>query len=235
MIYIGLDDTDVPGSPGTKRLARNLAADLAPQYRCQVIVRHQLLVDPRVPCTTKNSAAGMLLDASGTELPALIDRVRAWLQQRYVVGSDPGLCLTDHVPAALTAFGARCQRDLVEQDEAWSLARRCGVYLEGLGGSRGGVIGALAAVGLLAGGDDGRVIQWRAWPDDLAGPQPVSVLHARGVEVRCLDTQAVITEGVVDVGKHLRPSFRRHGVVLFAQRAAATQEDAPRWQGVRLN
>lgn len=235
MIHVGLDDTDMPGSPGTKRLARELAAELAPRCRCHIIVRHQLLVDPRIPCTTKNSAAGMLLEADGKELPGLIDRLRAWLRHRYVIGSDPGLCVTDRVPSALTEFGQRCQREFVAQADAWRLARACGVHLEGLGGSQGGVIGALAAVGLLAGGDDGRVIQWRAWPDDLSGPQPVSTLRAREIAVRCLDTQTTIAEGVVDVGQRLRPSFRQHGVVLFAQRVAETRDGAPRWQGVRLN
>jgi tRNA(Ile2) C34 agmatinyltransferase TiaS len=273
VIYIGLDDTDAPGTLGTKRLARVLAAELAGEYRCRLIVRHQLLVDPRVPCTTKNSTAAIMLQLRncgsaatvpgqstipfspqngrsngqatlcaehvGTvsrtrppSLDALIARVGDWVGSRYTAGSDPGLCVTETVPPAVTSFGKRCQRELVGQQEARELAARCGIYLEGFGGTEDGVIGALAAVGLVADGNDGRVLQVGEWPDDLAGPQPVEVLLTRGVEVRSLATGEPIRSGTVDVGKRLRPSYRRGRVVLFAK--AGGGSDAADWQGVRL-
>jgi hypothetical protein len=122
----------------------------------------------------------------------------------------------------------------VSKDEARRLAARCGVYLEGLGGTEDGVIGALAAVGLAAAGDDGRVVQIGSWPDELDGPQEVATLATRGVEVRCLDTGTPVSRGVVDVGKHLRPSYRNHRIVLFARRAAEATRGSGRWQAVRL-
>jgi hypothetical protein len=48
----------------------------------------------------------------------------------FVPGSDPGLCVTSAVPAAVVAFGRRCQRDLVAQREARDLAAVCGIQLE---------------------------------------------------------------------------------------------------------
>ena len=235
MIYVGIDDTDVLGAPGTNRLARDLAASLADRYRCKLIVRHQLLEDPRVPCTSKNSAASMLLvPQNGPELMPLIDRLRTFLAERFVQGSDPGLCVAAAVPEAVTAFGKRCQHELVDQQEARRLAERHDVYLEGLGGTEDGVIGALAAVGLVTCGDDGRVVQIGGWPDDLAGPQDVGTLLARGVEVRCLQTSASVTRGTVDVGKHLRPNYRRHGVVLFARGVSGERNESSHWQAVRF-
>ena len=62
MIFIGLDDTDTLESRGTGHLARQIAAALAADYAVLGVVRHQLLRDPRVPCTKNNSSAAILLD-----------------------------------------------------------------------------------------------------------------------------------------------------------------------------
>lgn len=232
MIYVGLDDTDVLGSPGTKRLAREMVDQLPSDLRCRLIVRHQLLDDPRVPCTTKNSSAAMLLEASpAVQVPDLIDWLVDWVLGHLVAGSDPGLCVTTAVPHAITEFGRSCQRQLVTQQQARNLAREHGIHLRGLGGDEGGVIGALAAVGLIAGGDDGRVLRIGDWPDDLSGWQDVSKLWERGIETRCVDSGQTIAQGRVDVGKHLRPNYRAGRVVLFVRRAAEQQP----WQAVRLN
>ena len=53
MIYVGLDDTDTLDDPGTNQLARHLVRELSGQFGGRMIVRHQLLEDPRVPCTKK--------------------------------------------------------------------------------------------------------------------------------------------------------------------------------------
>jgi len=236
VIYVGIDDTDVAGAPGTNQLARALAAELTDRYRLKLIVRHQLLEDPRVPCTSKNSAACLLLvTQNGAALQPLIDQLRAFLRKRFVQGSDPGLCVTAEVPEAVRAFGARCQRELVTRGTARRLAGQYDVYLEGLGGTEDGVIGALAAVGLAAGGDDGRVVQIGTWPDDLAGPQDVEALQTRGVEVRCLRTNTPVEDGPIDVGKHLRPNYRKRKIVLFAHPAPCECGQAALWQAVRQN
>jgi hypothetical protein len=235
VIYVGIDDTDVPGTPGTNQLARALAADLADRYRCAVIVRHQLLQDPRVPCTSKNSAASMLLAPSnGSALEPLVRQLQAFLCRRFVEGSDPGLCVTATVPEPITAFARRCQRELVTQEEARRFAVQHGVHLEGFGGTEDGVIGALAAVGLVAEGNDGRVVQIGAWPDDLTGRQDIETLRVRGVEVRCLQRGTPVRSGTVDVGKHLRPNYRQHRIVLFVQPAPGERHGTSRWCAVRL-
>jgi hypothetical protein len=103
-----------------------------------------------------------------------------------------------------------------------------------LGGTEDGVIGALAAVGLIAGQNDGRVVHIGKWPDDLSGQQPIGKLHDRGVEVRQLHTGANVSGGHVDVGKHLRPNLRDGRIVLFVD--SATPETTPgcSWQAIRL-
>ena len=54
MIYVGIDDTDMPGTPGTNQLARRLVAALPAGFALRVALRHQLFFDSRVPYTSKN-------------------------------------------------------------------------------------------------------------------------------------------------------------------------------------
>jgi hypothetical protein len=233
MIVVGIDDTDTLDTPGTNHLARALVADL--EGRCDLvrITRHQLFFDPRVPYTSHNGSASILLEARGrVSLADLAGELRNGMRTRFTPGSDPGLCLTEHVPPSVRDFGRRCKRELIQQTEARKLAATHGIYLEGLGGSEDGVIGALAAVGLAVDGDDGRVVQLGDWDDTLSGPQPAMVLHDRGIEIRARDSGLAITDGLIDVGKRLRPNCRGGRIVLFVD--AAPPESSARWAAVRL-
>lgn len=218
MIYVGIDDTDVLGARGTNQLARSLIAALTPDFRCVRLVRHQLLDDPRVPYTSKNGSASIRLERlADVSLAELADRCRQHMLADFIEGSDPGLCVAANVPAAITQFGLRSKSELVTRQEAHDLARRCGIHLEGLGGTCDGVIGALAAVGLAATGSDGRVVQLGRWPDDLSGLQPVAALRRRGVAVCCRASGRRFEHGLVDVGKHLRPNRWGGEDVLFVE------------------
>ncbi len=235
-VFLGIDDTDTLGSPGTNQLARHLAESLPAGFTFVVALRHQLLFDRRVPYTSKNGCASLLLRAEAGRnadelVPVLRDRMRAW----YVPGSDPGLCVATRVPEVISAFGARAKRELVRQEEARALARETSVHLEGLGGTEDGVIGALAAVGLLARGDDGRVVHLAGWPwpDDAGGPRSLDELRARGVaEVRELASGRVVDSGMVDVGKRLRPSWRQGRAVLHVEPIAGANGTS--WRALKL-
>jgi hypothetical protein len=267
-MIIGLDDTDMPGTPGTNQLARQIADGLPDGLGFDVVLRHQLLFDGRIPYTSKNGSASLGLLGHPTPSPAeLADFLRERVRAFAPAGSDPGLCIVDaptargqgfssgraprsaaahaEVPEEVIAFARRCQRQPVRQEDAVALARAHGIVLEALGGTGDGVIGALAAVGLRASGEDGRVVHrpgW-PWPDPFSGEQPVSAVLASGVdEIRA--PTGTVTDGVVDVGKHLRPSFRGGRVVLFVEpahpgdpdRAPAGEEDPPasRWRALKL-
>ena len=207
MILIGLDDTDTLESRGTGHLARQIAAALALETRVLGVTRHQLLVDPRVPCTKNNSCAAIALNGDGhLDVADVLARVRALMLADYQPGSDPGLCVVRDLVPAVVEFGRRAQRQLVTQAEARALARAHAIPLVGLGGDEDGVIGALAAVGLAADGEDGRYVQVGR-SRELSGLQPVSVLLAAGVTaVRTLDGRPV-TDGLVQTDK-LRPARR---------------------------
>ncbi|MBS0203335.1 MAG: ABC transporter substrate-binding protein [Planctomycetes bacterium] len=240
MIYVGIDDTDILGSRGTNQLARAIVHDLASDWKCHGIVRHQLLDDPRIPYTSKNGSASITLerrdsadDTSDSVRATLVAALRHTMQGWYIEGSDPGLCVTHHVPDSVIQYGRRCQQAVVTQADARQLAAEHGIHLEGLGGTEGGVIGALAAVGLIVTGDDGRIVQLGEWPDDLTGPQPVSVLHARSIDIEELDSSAAVSSGTVDVGKHLRPN-RRAGKVKLYVRRLGTNSDNGHYQAIKL-
>jgi tRNA(Ile2) C34 agmatinyltransferase TiaS len=235
VIYVGIDDTDTLESRGTNQLARELVERVAARFACVWIVRHQLLFDRRVPYTSKNGSASIVL---APRAPQSDDR--QWLtfeleqamRAAFIVGSDPGLCIASTVPAEVTAFGRRCQREIVAQEDAYDVAARHGITLMGLGGTNGGVIGALAAVGLAAEANDGRVVKVGEYDDDLSGVQTVDTLRSRGVIVRSLDDHRPIATGNVDIGKKLRPNLRDGKFVLFVEQAATASNAT--WRAVKL-
>lgn len=207
MLFIGLDDTDNLESRGTGHLAREIASALAADYPLLGVTRHQLLLDPRVPSTKNNSCAAIALEVDGDVDPALLlERVRALMLADFQPGSDPGLCIGHTVPDSVSRFGRRAQREMVSQDDARALAARHGLLLQGLGGDEDGVIGALAAVGLAATGEDGRyVLVGRS--RELTGLQPVSALRAAGIVAVQTPGGQPVTEGLVQTDK-LRPARR---------------------------
>jgi tRNA(Ile2) C34 agmatinyltransferase TiaS len=236
MIYVGIDDTDTLDDPGTNQLARHLVRELASDYNGQLILRHQLLEDPRVPCTKKNGCASIRFDGAATKLDNLnpfIERLRALVVPWCPAGSDPGLCVSTVVAPAIREWGLRCQRELVSKEDARQIAAENGVFLEGLGGTNDGIIGALAAVGLMATKNDGRVIYCGTSGQDLydvTGRMEVEEILSRGVdEVLRVDDGLPLTTGTINIGKRLRPNYRDGRVVLFVERG-----EASRWEAVRV-
>ncbi|HIQ02653.1 MAG TPA: ABC transporter substrate-binding protein [Anaerolineales bacterium] len=227
MIWIGLDDTDAVGRPGTGHLARELAVWLGERFPVFGVTRHQLLQDPRVPMTAKNSAVAIHLQVDGAKgLADLAGVVAWWVGTRVAPGSDPGLCLAQEVPEPVVAFGQRAKGALVTQEEAWGLAARAGLILQGIGGNGGGVIGALAAVGLAASGSDGRFTLCGRLRE-LRGVQPISALLAAGVARVQAVTGEPLADGWVDTGGKLRPSLVGGLPVLWVER------QGDRWMAVR--
>jgi hypothetical protein len=237
MIFVGIDDTDTLDDPGTNQLARHLVQRLANSFYARLVTRHQLLEDPRVPCTRKNGCAAIEFEArAGATIDELVARTRHLILAWCPIGSDPGLCIAN-APVAhpIIAFGRWCQRRLVEQSEARQLATAHGIYLEGLGGTQDGVIGALAAVGLINTRNDGRVIHnGSASVDqfDISGIHGVGKLLEFGIdEVRRHVDSELVTSGSVDVGKRLRPNYRDGKIVLYVSRLDGQPAD---WQAERV-
>lgn len=167
-LIIGIDDTDVEGGPGTGTLARLLAAQIddGGWGTSLGVTRHELLRIYKIKDTGHNYcyAFGVETDRSVLDLEDdLVDYVR----RAAAKGSDPGIAIMSRhsdIPHTL-AFGRRCQTEVMRLEWALTFSNESNVGIRALGRERLGAIGALAAVGLRAGGNDGRFIDLRGIRD----------------------------------------------------------------------
>jgi tRNA(Ile2) C34 agmatinyltransferase TiaS len=238
VIFVGIDDTDIIGTPGTNQLARAILKGIGDASLGAVICRHQLFFDPRVPYTSKNGSASIQLPrAAAGDVTSLAETIREIMAKWFVEGSDPGLCIATRVPDLVKEYALSCKTRVVSQEEAYNVAEKSNCYLEGLGGTNQGVVGALAAVGLVSSGEDGRVVHLDFWtyPEDtFSGPRSIEEILSRGVgEIRNLASDEKISEGLVDVGKHLRPNWRGNGIVLYVEPQNPAASAAP-WKAVKV-
>ncbi|GLH74538.1 hypothetical protein GETHLI_30400 [Geothrix limicola] len=245
---VGIDDTDTLDTPGTNHLARLIASRLPEGFRCRSILRHQLFFDPRVPYTSHNGSASLRIETDGwaddqadvqaRAFDQIVACFRREMRDWFVPGSDPGLCVTSlPVPDSIHAYALRCQHEVIKQTEARELAAREGLFLEGLGGTEDGVIGALAAVGHASGGNDGRVIHLDGWKleDPLRGLVALPQILAEGVdEVRERATGLAVTTGWVELRKKLRPNMVQGRVVLFVEAAESDATPSPLWRALKV-
>lgn len=220
--FIGVDDTDNLESRGTGHRARMLGLGLekAGLGHLLAITRHQLLVHPAIRYTSHNSSACLLVDATNGTLTGLVDFCRAFLLTESAPGSDAGLCIAacDAVDETVQMFGARAKREVVTPAEAIALAGRAGYLLEGLTGDGGGVIGALAGVGLRATGDDGRFL-WLPGLRETTGIHPASaLLGLTGIEAfQTMDGAEIPPADTVDLGVWCRPILRGGRALLLVE------------------
>ncbi|MGB8274416.1 MAG: hypothetical protein WCF16_04000 [Alphaproteobacteria bacterium] len=237
-VYLGFDDTDVlDAEMGTGKLVRLLEDKLPQGASLWGVVRHQLLFDRRIPFTSHNSSACAVVDApESLDLSGLIAIAAAHVEEFACDGSDPGLCVAraDRNLAPLVRFGRACTHSIMTQDEAREAA--AAVHLSGHGGTRDGIIGAAAAVGLTAFGWCGRFIEFRGEFSGELGrlrdfPDLVSVsdLDRSGIGVVSVDRDATVPApgDLVDTGGWLRPRLWAGAPVL-----PVTSDGAGLWRTV---
>jgi hypothetical protein len=163
-VFIGIDDTDNLETRGTGFHARMLGHSLveAGLFEMRTVTRHQLLVDRRIPFTSHNSSACLAGECTGN-ISDLIDHAREFLKRESAFDADPGLCvaMADEITPGIIKFGNRAKREIVTINDAYRLIYNTFIYLEGFMNARIGLIGALAAVCLRAGGNDGRLLWTR--------------------------------------------------------------------------
>jgi hypothetical protein len=207
--YIGFDDTDNHDSDfGTGKIARRFENILPEGCHMWGVVRQQLLFDERIPYTSHNSSACVVIDFSDLSLmDDLISRAAEYIERESASGSDPGLCCAcegDHALTDLISFGRLCATRIVTQQDALKAAS--GIHISGHGGTNDGIIGAAAAVGLTASGWSGRFIEFadlRSFPDTVT----VGDIEKYGIVVVSLDRDAMVPdpEDVIYTKGWLRP------------------------------
>jgi tRNA(Ile2) C34 agmatinyltransferase TiaS len=219
-IYVGIDDTDSLESRGTGRLARGIAEELSRSYGIYGVTRHQLYVHPDIPFTSHNSSAVIHLDApADADLQHIFDSVKALMLADFIEGSDPGLVVAPAplVTPGVVAFGMDAKRTIVTQARARSIAATTGILCEGLGGTEGGVIGAVAGIGLASTGNDGRFLM-KGRSRELKGSirRLAEVLEAGIDRVMTMEGKA-LEAGEIDLAKSANPSFVQGKAVLFVE------------------
>lgn len=221
--FIGIDDTDNLQTRGTGFRARQLGHELMQTGFAKVlgISRHQLLFDPRVPYTSHNSSA--CLEVEATRFDYLKHYCSAYMAREAAPGSDAGLCIVeaDRLPEEVVKWGSRAKRELVTQAEVWSIANRYNIFLAAFTGNFDGAIGAMAAVALRYGGDDGRFV-WMEGKNfrELSGFTTVSklmqLLPIDGAAAE--DLVLIPASSVVDLDGWVRPVLKNGKKIILIEK-----------------
>lgn len=150
MIYVGIDDTDSKLGMCTTYLA----AVLAERLSSFGIVDHPRLIrlNPNIKYKTRGNAALCLILDAGPEAMDEVERISVAAVRELArlddESTNPGLLLySGEITDDLKAYALRVVRDVVEIEEAESLARQHGMRIHKYKNGRG-IVGALAAIGL---------------------------------------------------------------------------------------
>jgi hypothetical protein len=228
-VFIGIDDTDILGGPfGTGRVARELAQYLEDSGLGQTVgvIRHQLLVDPRIHYTSHNSSKCIEFEAKAT-LSDLHKAGIKYIREHFQEGSDPGLCTcaASQATKELAEYGRLAQKEVLVKSQAINLAKKLKVLLSEIGGNGEGIIGALASVGLRAWGNDGRYVQLRGIRD-IKGEVSVGYILENTAIMAVVDENgnSVDNKEIIDSHDWIKPSVVNGKPVL---RIKATSSGAP--------
>jgi hypothetical protein len=217
---LGIDDTDNLESRGTGHRVRQLAEWLKENNLAepQAITRHQLLVDPRIPYTSHNSSACLVVETENAN--EVWESAREFLLLESAIGSDVGLCMAEwnSVNNEVLEFGNRAKLEVLTMSETQQTASRSNIRCEGLTGTGGGIIGALSAIGLHRAGNDGRFL-WLPGLRELEGKYSVQEIFMKGhVEKICtIDDIELSFETIVNVGEWIRPVLKNGKATLYVE------------------
>ena len=224
-LLIGIDDTDNKESRGTGYNSRQLAAAIEAENLGDVsgITRHQLFVHPDIPYTSQNSSA--CLEVTSDISNDLIVFCRNFMLNIGAVGSDVGVCIVEKnkISEEIINWGVDAKSIVLKMEDAIEKSERNNIYLEGLTGTKDGIIGALAAVGLRAGGNDGRFI-WLNSKKNLRdiehGIYTVDdLICLAGIDkVKSIDKEIIKKNDKVYLNEWARPILQNNNSVLLVEK-----------------
>ena len=228
---IGLDDTDILGGRGTSRIVREWTEVIESEgfARTNGITRHQLLKSTKIKATTHNRSVAVAIETDRTVFD-IEDHLVQLVREHASGKANPAIAiLTRHtdMPHVL-AWGRRCQQEILKLVDAERYATESNVLLRGLGGNRNGMIGALAAVGLHAGGKDGVFIQL-AGIRDLNGCITAGEIRERTALRHVIDEETgeeLDRDDLIDTGDRVRPRMIEGEPVLLTR---SSRSDRKLW------
>ncbi len=161
--FVCIDDTDNLETRGTGALASLMIENIEEKNwgKCSYVTRHQLYFHPDVPYTSHNSTMCFVIDHEKDIYDDLKNYAIKFLETESAEGSDPGLCIAQseniNNKDLLIDYGKRAKIEILTKEIAYETAKKVGVHLSEHGGTGGGIIGALAGIGLRLTGNDGRI------------------------------------------------------------------------------
>ncbi len=220
-LLIAIDDTDNLESRGTGHCARTLAIHLQERRLAEVsgITRHQLFVHENIPYTSHNSAACLVAD--GEKLDEIIYICGRFLINNSAKGSDAGLCILpwESVTSEIERWGVAAKREVLTLENAKALAEKSNIYLQGFTGTHGGMIGALAAVGLRKAGNDGRFLMIRGMRQLMGVMRIEEIFAETGVEeIVCSDNKPIPPHSKILLDTWWRPILRNNKATLIVDK-----------------
>ena len=236
-IYVCIDDTDNIDSIGTGTVADYIKTKIESELdlSCTPTTRHQLLIHEDIPYTSHNSSMCFIVNLRELEVEteSAVDKSTLWAEQLEQIkkiamntvleykaeGSDPGLCVVlnpnDEVSSKLIQFGMETKISIKTKSEAYGLASSLGVHLSEHGGTGGGIIGAMAGVGLRLSGNDGEV-KASLKSFDKGSYSVESLMALPEVEIiRHIDSMAIISSGDITFTNKSKTILRKGQFTLF--------------------
>jgi hypothetical protein len=226
---IGIDDTDNLESRGTGHLARQLGFALTDSGVAELkgITRHQLLVHKDIPYTSHNSSACLEVYSHEDSFNEIRNLCAEFLVNNAAEGSDAGLCIAkwSQITHEIENWGDTAKKRVLQFNDAPVLAKQHGIYLEGFTGTRGGIIGSLAAVGLRYTGNDGRFLWLKNLRETKGVFQSKELLSLIEMDTICdILGNTVHPEAQIHTGEWLRPVMKNKKIVVFVEKSINPNE-----------
>ncbi len=221
-ILIAIDDTDNAESKGTGFRARELASIIQNHKLGRVIgvTRHQLFVHENIPYTSHNSSACIAVHSDEKHLNEIITISAKYLVENAAPGSDAGLCVCPEatITAEILDFARCAKSEVLTMGLAKDLANKTGIFLEGYTGTKQGIIGSLAAVGLHAAGNDGRFLLAKGMREIFGIYSASEILNITGVEkIKSTDNKIILNFEKILLTEWWRPVLQDKLAVLYVE------------------
>jgi hypothetical protein len=150
----------------------------------------------------------------------IIELSAEYLLKNAADGSDAGLCVCeeDKVSEDLKEFALKAKHQVLTMEMAKDLAKKYNIFLEGYTGTRQGIIGSLAAVGLHAAGNDGRFLLTKGMREIFGKYSAEEILKITGVQsIKTLDNKNLFTFETVNLTEWWRPVLKNSEAVLYVE------------------
>lgn len=160
VVLIGIDDTDSKTSKGTGFLTRELGKQIEIKGFGKVlnITRHQLFLSKEINYTNRNNSA--CIEVSVCNYEGLVEFCKEFVFRNSEKVAHPSIIFArlESISDEVIDFAKTAKDKIVSLKDAQALIKKNDFLAEFSGKKNKGIIGAIAAIGLRATGNDGRVI-----------------------------------------------------------------------------